>query len=44
MLFDAGEGRISLDEFDIRHLEIIDGAAHADAFLDLMSAAMTHSV
>ena len=38
---DAGEGRISLDEFTTRHLEIVDGAAHADAFLALMGAAMT---
>ncbi len=38
---DAGEGRISFDEFATRHLEIIDGAAHADAFLTLMGAAMT---
>lgn len=40
---DAGEGRISFDEFASRHLEIIEGAAHADAFLALMGAAMTHS-
>jgi DNA-binding HxlR family transcriptional regulator len=38
---DAGEGRISFDEFSTRHLEIVDGAAHADTFLTLMSAAMT---
>jgi DNA-binding HxlR family transcriptional regulator len=38
---DAGEGRISFDEFATRHLEIVDGAAHADAFLTLMGAAMT---
>lgn len=40
---DAGEGRISLDEFTTCHLEIIDGAAHADAFVTLITAAMTHS-
>ena len=40
---DAGEGRISLDEFATRHLEIVDGAAHANAFLMLMGAALTHS-
>ena len=40
---DAGEGRISLDEFTTQHIEIIDGAAHAEAFLTLMSAAMTGS-
>ena len=40
---DAGEGRISLDEFATRHLEIVDGAAHANAFLTLMGAALTHS-
>ena len=40
---DAGEGRISLDEFATRHIEIIDGAAHAEAFFGLMSAAMTGS-
>jgi DNA-binding HxlR family transcriptional regulator len=40
---DAGEGRISFDEFASRHLEIIEGAAHADAFLALMGAAMAHS-
>ena len=38
---DAGEGRISFDEFATRHLEIVDGAAHSDAFLTLMGAAMT---
>ena len=40
---DAGEGRISLDEFATRHLEIVDGAAHAEAFHTLMRAAMTGS-
>jgi DNA-binding HxlR family transcriptional regulator len=40
---DAGEGRISFDEFASRHLEIMEGAAHADAFLALMGAAMAHS-
>ena len=39
---EAGEGRISLEEFTARHLEIVDGAAHADAFLTLMGAAMTN--
>lgn len=39
---EAGEGRISLEEFATRHLEIVDGATHADAFLTLMSAAMTN--
>ena len=38
---EAGEGRISLEEFATRHLEIVDGTTHADAFLTLMSAAMT---
>ena len=38
---DAGEGRISLDEFAARHLEIVEGAAHADAFFTLMGAAMS---
>jgi hypothetical protein len=38
---DAGEGRISFDEFATRHLEIIDGAAHSDAFLTLIGAAIT---
>jgi DNA-binding HxlR family transcriptional regulator len=38
---DAGEGRISLDEFATGHLEIVDGAAHTDAFLTLMGTAMT---
>ncbi len=40
---DAGEGRISLDEFAARHLDIIHGPQHADAFLALMTAAMTNS-
>lgn len=40
---DAGEGRTSLEEFSTRHLEIVDGADHADAFLTLMGAAMTRS-
>jgi DNA-binding HxlR family transcriptional regulator len=39
---DAGEGRIPFDEFATRHLEIVDGAAHAEAFLTLMGAAMTN--
>jgi DNA-binding HxlR family transcriptional regulator len=38
---DAGEGRISLDEFTTGHLEIVNGAAHTDAFLTLMGTAMT---
>ena len=38
---DAGERRISLDEFTTRHIEIVDGAAHAEAFLMLMRAAMS---
>jgi hypothetical protein len=38
---DTGEGRIPFDEFATRHLEIINGAAHTDTFLTLMSAAMT---
>jgi hypothetical protein len=38
---DAGEGRISLDEFVTGHLEVIDGAAHAETFLTMMGAAMT---
>lgn len=38
---DAGEGRITFYEFATRHLEIVDGAAHADAFLTLMRKAMT---
>lgn len=38
---EAGEGRISFDEFTTRHLEIIDGTDHADAFLTLMGAAMS---
>ena len=41
-LLEAGEGRISLEEFTKRHLAIVDGAAHADAFLTLMGAAMTN--
>lgn len=41
---DAGEGRISFDEFVTRHLEIVDGAAHTDAFLALMGAAMTAEI
>ena len=39
---DAGEGRIALDEFTTGHLEIIDGATHADAFLTLMATAMAN--
>jgi DNA-binding HxlR family transcriptional regulator len=39
---DASEGRIPFDEFATRHLEIIDGATHADSFLTLITAAMTH--
>jgi hypothetical protein len=38
---DAGEGRIPFDEFATGHLEIINGAAHADAFLKLIAASMT---
>jgi DNA-binding HxlR family transcriptional regulator len=40
---DIGEGRISLDQFASQHLEIVDGAANADAFFALMAAAMTTS-
>ena len=39
---DAGEGRIPLDEFVTGHLEILDGATHADAFLTLLGTAMTN--
>lgn len=39
---EAGEGRISFDDFATRHLKIIDGAAHADTFLALMHTAMTN--
>ena len=39
----TAQGRIPFDEFATRHLEIVDGAGHADAFLTLMSAAMTCS-
>ena len=38
---DLGEGRISLENFTTNHLELIDGAEHGDAFLALMSAAIT---
>jgi DNA-binding HxlR family transcriptional regulator len=38
---ETGEGLISFDEFATRHLEIVEGAAHADAFLTLMRTAMT---
>jgi hypothetical protein len=39
---EAGEGRIVLEEFATNHLEILDGAAHADTFLALMQSAMTN--
>ena len=39
---DAGEGRISLDEFAGQHLEVVDGAPHLDAFLGLMVAAFAN--
>ena len=39
---DAGEGRISAEQFVREHLEIVDGAKNADAFLELMGAAMSH--
>ena len=38
---DAGERRISFDEFVTQHLEIVDGAAHSDTFIALMRSAMT---
>jgi len=38
---DAGEGRVPFKEFTTQHLEIVDGAAHADTFLKLIAAAMT---
>ncbi len=40
---DVGEGRISPEEFATQHLEIIDGAAHANTFLNLIANAMTNS-
>ncbi len=40
---DAGEGRISPEEFAGHHLEIVDGAPHIGAFLALMGAAMAGS-
>ncbi|MDH3681371.1 MAG: helix-turn-helix transcriptional regulator [Acidimicrobiia bacterium] len=39
---DAGEGRISPDEFATQYLDIIDGADHTDTFLALIGAAITH--
>jgi hypothetical protein len=39
---ETAEGRISFEEFATRHLEIVDGAAHAGAFLTLMGAVMTN--
>jgi DNA-binding HxlR family transcriptional regulator len=39
---EAGEGRITLEDFATNHLEILDGARHADTFLALMQSAMTN--
>jgi len=39
---EAGEGRMSFEQFSTQHLQIVEGAAHADAFVTLMRAAMTH--
>ncbi len=38
---DLGEGRISLEEFEARHLEVIEGQEHVSTFASLMSAAMS---
>ena len=37
---DVGEGRISLEEFEADHLEVIEGPEHLGAFATLMSAAL----
>ena len=37
---DAGEGRMSLDEFAGHHLDVVEGADHAETFLMLMATAM----
>jgi DNA-binding HxlR family transcriptional regulator len=41
---DAGEGRISLEEFAAQHLEIVQGPEHIDTFATLMSAAVAANV
>jgi DNA-binding HxlR family transcriptional regulator len=40
---ELGEGLMTLEDFTASHLRLIDGAEHSDAFLNLMSAAMTHT-
>ncbi len=32
----VGDGRLSLDDFGAKHLELVDGAEHLPAFVDLM--------
>ena len=38
---DVGEGELELDDFATNHLQIVDGAEHADAFFELMAAAFS---
>jgi hypothetical protein len=37
---DAGEGRISLEEFAAEHVEVVQGPEHIDTFATLMSTAV----
>jgi DNA-binding HxlR family transcriptional regulator len=41
---DAGEGRISLEEFAAEHLEVVRGSEHIDTFATLMSAAVAANI
>jgi DNA-binding HxlR family transcriptional regulator len=41
---DAGEGRISLEEFAAEHLEVVQGPEHIDTFATLMSAAVAANI
>jgi DNA-binding HxlR family transcriptional regulator len=41
---DAGEGRIPLEEFAERHLEVVQGPEHIDTFAALMSGAVTANI
>ena len=40
-LLDVAEGLMPLEDFGAHHVELIDGAEHADVFFGLMAAALT---
>lgn len=41
---DVGERRLAVEDFARDHVEVVDGLAHVETFLDLMSAAFSQNV